>query len=324
MPSDRVPPLQNRRSGRAPRVGTFTLCTLLLGWFALAGSSTATAAPGCPRIKTIGGFCFRGETGVLTRFDVCGNTALLCTTTNGTDDCATVDLATGSYQRALPAASVPRAHIEQQNKVVSVCVGARCVATDLPPSESPFQVDVSDDGKRAVVTVDDPGANIDTIDTTTGKRLRTVKLPMRPSDQLGPAYFLGDTLFVLVGQWPIERAILVAPDGTTRPLADNFGRGKPFALGGQRFAIPSYGGGVVSVLDLKTGKVTSSPPPPDDAHACIDCFNDGNDPTLGARRLGLAASGKLVLISVLGVSTVDPRTLKTVRFPLPQCPSPRP
>ncbi len=292
----------------------------------LATASVAAAGPSCPQITTTGTFCFRRFETVLSRFSACGNIAVLCTRgSSREDECVALDLDKGTYKFATQAAPAPRATVQQNGGVVSVCVNKRCVATNLPASESPYQLDVSDDGKQAVVTVDTVGSDVVVLDTATGKPTRTVKLPMKPSDELGPAYFVGDSLLALVGQWPIERGFLVGPDGKARALDRSFGRGKPFALGGRRWAISSYGGADVTVLDTKTGALTSSKPPSDTARGCNDCFTNAQDPALAATRLALATPGRLVVINILGVSTIDARTLATLKtFPLPVCEAPRP
>ncbi len=300
---------------------TWVLAIVLLS----ACLGAARAAPArCPVVKTSGSFCFRGDDVVLRRFEACGTTAVLCTSGDAEGSCAALDLAKGTFRHATAARPAPRARIQQQGRAVKVCVGTRCVATDLPPSEDRYFVDVSRDGKRAVVTLEMVGTTAVVIELATGKRTRTVQLPMQSSDQLGPAYFLGSHLLVLVGQWPIERGLLIAPNAAPRLLAGHLGRGKPMALGGTRWALPSYGGDIVTVLDTRTGAESQSQPPGDDIAACHDCFTNANDPGVAASRLAMAR-GKLVLVNVTGVSLVDPRTLKTTRrFALPTCERPRP
>lgn len=308
------------RTSRAAVPSVIGLVLVVVG-----AAATASAAPRCPGVKTTtDAFCFAGDDVVLSGFDACGTTAVLCTSGDAGQDCAALDLAKGTFRRATVVAPAPHARVEQQGSVVRVCAGTRCVATDLPISETPYLVDASDDGKRVVVSVDALGNSVVVIDVASGKRARTVQLPVQASDQVGPAYFLGTELLVLIGQWPIERGVLVAPNDASRMLAGHVGRGKPFALGGTRWALSSYGGDVVTVLDTRSGAVTRSQPPGDHIPACHDCFTNADDPGVAASRLAMAG-GRLVLVNVTGISLVDPRTLKTTRrFALPICKRPRP
>jgi hypothetical protein len=295
---------------------------------ALLASSLASAD--CPAITVHADphLCFGRTTPRLSRFEVCGKTATFCTTDteSASEACYAVDLDRGTYRSAeLQPIAAPSARVETKGNVVSVCIHSRCVATDLPASESPFQIDTNDDGTRAVVTVDVANTDVVVIDTKTGKRTRTVKLPMKLGDQLGPAYFLGDKLLALVGYFPLERGVLVDPDGATHALDLDVHRGKPIALGHDHWAMATIEGGGITVLDARSAAHTSSKAPSDLSRACISCLAAETDPALATARLARSAAGALVSISGLGVATVDARSLATVQtFPLPRCAVARP
>jgi hypothetical protein len=286
----------------------------------------SSAAADCPAIAVRADphLCFGRTAARLSRFEVCGKTATFCTTDpeSATEGCYAVDLDRGTYQIAtLQPIAAPRARVETKGSVVSVCVNTRCVATDLPASSSQFQIDTSDDGTRAVVTVDAPNTDVMVIDTKTGKRTRTVKLPMKLGDQLGPAYFVGDKLLALVGYFPLERGVLVDPDGAMHALDLDVHRGKPIALGHDHWALSTIEGGGITVLDARSAAHTTSKAPSDLSRACISCLAAETDPALTTARLAKSAAGTLVTISGLGIVTVDARSLATVqRFPLPRCP----
>jgi hypothetical protein len=295
----------------------------------VTAASFAHAAPACPTIKTWKqDFCFPRSADPLTRFEVCGNTALVCTGGMDTEvGCAAVDLASGAFHQAIaPRPRIARARIEARGGKVQLCRGKRCVATDLPELEDPYQLSLSANEKRAVVTTEFGLAqDVVVLDTATGKRAQTISIPAGKADLMGPAYFLGDAIFVLVGQWPLERGWLIT-NGKARKLDDRpLGRGQPIALGRDRWAIPTYGGDLVVVLETKSATLTASPGSPSDAGACHRCFVNSQDPTFEAMRLGRSGSGALVLVSVLGIAMVDPTTLATRKtWKLPVCPAPPP
>ncbi len=124
----------------------YTLLGLVSAGSLLLGAAVVVAAPSCPKITTEGAFCFRSDQALLSRFDVCGKTAVVCTSLNGGDDeCAAVDLDTGKYRRATLAPAVAQVRVEQQGTAMNLCVGERCVATDLPVSSDPYEVELSDE-----------------------------------------------------------------------------------------------------------------------------------------------------------------------------------
>jgi hypothetical protein len=297
---------------------------VLLALVIAAPSALACPTPKSSKQK----FCFSGSGEPLTRFEVCGNTAVLCTGGVDTEaSCATVNLATGAFHHAIaPRSTAPAARIEARNNKAQLCRGTRCVATDLPVLEDPYAVALSANGKRAVVTTEF-GLQHDVVvlDTATGKRAQTISINGGKADLIGPAYFVGDAILVLVGQYPLERGYLIKNGKATKLDDVPIARGTPIALGGTRWALPTFGGDQVVVLDTKTATLSSSDASPDDAGACLDCFRNSQDSTIDPARLGRASSGTLVTISVLGVKLVDPKTLDTKRtFALPVCPRPRP
>ncbi|MFT3695722.1 MAG: hypothetical protein QM831_21475 [Kofleriaceae bacterium] len=297
----------------------------------LSGTVAPVAAgPACPALTTTrGDFCFSGEQLMLTRFEVCGDTAMVCANGTSSEYCAAIDLAKGTYSRLSkpPAIAAPATQISVKGKEVQLCVGTRCTATDLPVSEDPYAVDLSADGSRAVVTTANALGHVVVLDATTGKRVREIALKRGEGDLYGPAYFVGDTILALVGRWPYyEYGWLVWPDGATRRIeGTTFGRGRPFALGGQRWAFPTYGGATVIVVNTDTGKLELSPAPPSSTPWCDRCFKLADDPSKAPRNVGMTGGGQLVMLNNFGAQLVDPKTLTVTKtIPLQGCtPPPR-
>lgn len=285
-----------------------------------------------------------GDT-ALVSFDADEKTATFCIGKENDEKaapkCTAVDLATGTFRTAAsapaPAPASDAFAVKQDTKAgtAELCRGNACKKLDLPKQKpgddgarSPYQISVSEDGKRVAAIY--PGTDsVVFLDGTTGKKVRAVKAG---DDQNGKClqstYIVGESVYV-------ETSVCAGPGGSATlyswagkklgPVGSeetiNVYGATPIPVGGDNWAVVSFGGGSVLVFSAKTGKQVHlmEVKRPEDCEACGSFLADAAG--WQASPIVKLQSGKLVVMDSAGVSVLDPATGKVEKtHRTPFCP----
>ncbi|MGN6105609.1 MAG: hypothetical protein ACTHU0_10930 [Kofleriaceae bacterium] len=249
--------------------------------------------------------------------------------------CGVVDFASGEFAEVQPPvpAAMPLAAVavKQTTGGVELCRGESCARLDLPgPKQSdsgdlePYDIVVSDDGRRAVATGGSL-AGMALFDAATGKRQKTLQIG---SDNdlicIEPARFVGDSIYVSANLCakPGSRGYLFSKAGRQLGVVDkvNVFGAVPIHVSGNLYAFADYNGTGIAIVNVRTGRqvrVLDLPRPRD----CDDCIALGDPDAASASPLTRTPSGKLVAIAGHGITWIDPSTGKVEKVArLPVCP----
>jgi hypothetical protein len=246
--------------------------------------------------------------------------------------CARVDFATGAFtQVAAPGAAVAQPTVNG----VQVCVGAKCVALDVPADTSAFlerdglSVELNGAGTRAAVPLTLEKA-VGLFDAATGRRLMTLALP---SACAAKAFFLGEALYVAAapcdaleepksawlftgGKRLAAPALLTSPADLIQPAA-------VARLRDEVWVVASHTPTRLTALNVRTGaRVWTTALPKLD-------FKEGDHPALGltpygtmpssVSTLAVTPSGSVVAVSSVALALVDSKGAVTRVWKFPRC-----
>jgi hypothetical protein len=307
-----------------------------------AGSAPESNAGGDARLVEEAAYCVASGQR-LASFTADDKTATFCLRQEsevgelvGAPTCTAIDLATGAYSAGAaptaPAAPAPAVMFRQDAKGVEMCKDGACKKLDLPKPKVeqgeviPYELVASQDGKRVVAAGEALGG-IAFLDGTTGKKVRSIKAEDEPQCIDG-LYFVGESVYVARARCVADNGAAVLYSWAGKKLADfdvteeiNSARAIPVHAGGDRWAIRGLGGYDLLVFDAKTGKrvhhVTLA-----SAEDCDRCgYVLGFDWSLEVSPVEKLPSGKLVALSGVGLSVVDPATGKLEQVHrMPICP----
>ncbi|MBA3542667.1 MAG: hypothetical protein H0T79_23830, partial [Deltaproteobacteria bacterium] len=296
------------------------------------GSGSAVAAGSGSAAPSKAGFCIVPDgTNSLTSFTADAKAAMFCVANEVytgdapvvTPACATLDLATGALASGTaPAAPKPELEFKQAKDGVQACKGAACVKLDVPGltehdgAVTPYAITPNGDGTLLTVIGNDLKGVL-VLDAKTGKKKHTLKVGDGDYTCTEQAEFLGDAVYVVnsVCAGPGGKGYLFRNGkqyGTVGAV--NVYGSSPFQLDGDVWAFSGFGGTDLELVDVKAAKSIRKIEIPN-PEECASCDSLNGESQMATP---LAKSGtKLVAISGLGVSVIDPQTgkvEKTHRF----------
>jgi hypothetical protein len=298
-----------------------------------AGSAAAGSAAAAAEAPADAKFCFvRVEDSYeLERVATDGNAATVCASVGvegaRKTTCGTVDLTTGTWTAGKQPPEPPKPttplEIKQDKGAVSLCKDAKCTQlAGLLPSEEPYAVAVSADGKRAAVG----GVLLGgfwTYDATTGKKLKEVKLiGLGPNEDGGACFnalaFAGELVYaatdVCAGPGADGAFYSWAGKKVAKVTTNPYGY-EPLDLGNGSFAVGDLNGLEIDIVDAKTGKVRTVEITREE---CEDCDLLTGSP-MSTATLEKLPDGKLLQVHSRGIAIVDPASAKVekqIQFPL--------
>jgi hypothetical protein len=242
--------------------------------------------------------------------------------------CGRVDLKTGTWSAAAvptpaPAPASTAAYQVKQDRGVSICHAGKCskLAVPAPTKDSgPYSVEVSDDGKLAVLG----SALINGVwfyDVAANKKVKALSMTgTEDNGCLDSIASLGAFVYISVGVCAgpgAEGRIYDWRGNQIGRLDINTYNMTPLAFG-DVWAVPANNGDSVAVIAAKTAAVTPIAIPQSDCEAC----KVNGDVTTG-HAYAKTPAGKLVLTSPSGVAVIDPVTRKVDKqLAFAVCPAP--